>query len=410
MINLRDVARELNDAPVADPTPVASVYRRANALRRRARLVRAGTGALAVGAAVVIAVAVISTQHRDKGVGTTPATQPTSSAALGWPSDFVSTRLDPSGRSIVIAASDAHTGAIVKTIAEIRASVGTNVTGTAIAPDGHVWVTINRGPGSGSGVNGGDPQPHSCSSEVRDYDPSNGKFTTVLRGGDDDLISDAQPSRSGESVAYTYSGCATSYFDNSIQVKNLATGAVVTIGASLPRCHLIEDPRWTQDGTGLVFSYAPASTGDYSGPNGSCSEVVAGTIVRVSAEHSQSGVEGSTATADPGCSINAVTVTNGGYAALEHCGTTDFINGPVKLLRYDADLRPVTRVSIGDCENGASVAGTTKSSDVIISMYQFCGGDATPGPTTNVFVDDKNGVHGLLSISGGSTALDHLSY
>jgi hypothetical protein len=412
MIDLHDVARELNDDPVAEPTPVDTIYRRAATLRRRSLIVRLGSGALAVGAVVVVTIAIVGTRNSDDRINTgpPPASQPPSVSAIGWPSTFVSTRPAPGGNGFVVAVSDARTGALLKTIAEIPSAGGTNVTGTAITRDGHVWVTLNRGPSMTGHIAGGGPIARTCSSEVRDYDPKNGTYTTVLRGGDNELISDVQPNPTDDRVAYTHSGCATYYFDASVQVKNLRTGDVVTIGAGLPRCHFIQNPRWTQNGTGLVFSYAKASTPHYDGPNGTCSDLKAGAIVVVSAQRSQPGVDGSTTPADPGCSINAATVTDDGYAALEQCGTSSFIIGPVRLLRYDGDLRPLSRVSLGRCQNGASIAGTTKSSDVVISMYQFCGANALPPPATNVFVAGNAGVRKILAIPGGDTALDHLSY
>jgi hypothetical protein len=42
-------------------------------------------------------------------------------------------------------------------------------------------------------------------------------------------------------------------------------------------------------------------------------------------------------------------------------------------------------------------------------MYQYCGGPATPEPTTNVFVDSKAGLRKLLSIPGGDLAVGSLS-
>jgi hypothetical protein len=412
MINLHDIARELNEDPVVEPTPVETLYRRAATLKRRSLMARVGSGALAVGAVVIVAFALAATRSNDDRVVTEsrPAPQPKQPAsAIGWPTDFVSTRLAPDHNGVIVAVSDARTGALRKTITEIRSSDGTNVTGTAITSDGHVWVTLTRGPKLGSGVAGGDPQAHTCASEVRDYNPGNGRFTTVLRGGDDELISDAQPSPTGDRVAYLHSGCATYFFDNSVQVKNLANGSVVDIGANLPRCHLIDDPRWTKDGSAIAFIYAPAAAPDYSGPEGTCGDIGPASIRLVSAQTSATSVNGEVSP-DAGCSLDAVSVSGTGYAGIEHCGPPSFISGAVRLVRYDSELRPLSRVALGTCEDGASIAGTSRSSDVIVSMYQFCGGNALPPPTTNVFVDGDAGLRRLLAIPGGETAIDHVSF
>jgi hypothetical protein len=409
MINLHDVARELNDEPVVEPTPVETLYRRAATLRRRSLLVRAGTGALAVGAAAVIAIAVISAVNNDNGVGTTPATQPkVSVSAIGWPTSFVSTRVDPNGRGVAVDVSNVRTGAVLKTIADISTTDGTSVTGTAITAHGHVWVTLNRGPTMVGRIAGGDPKPHTCASEVRDYDPKNGRYTTVLRGGDDELLSDVQPSPTDDRVAYLHSGCATYYFDNAVQVMDLTTGHVEDVSPSdLPRCHLIDDPRWSKDGSAVAYVYGYATTENYTGPNGTCSEV-GPAIVQVDAVAPGGDSARSKLAA---CSTSALAVSGDGYTAIERCGPApSFVSGYVHLVRYDSRLRAISAVALGRCENGASIAGTPKSSDVVISMYQFCGGNALPPPATNVFVASNAGVRKILAVPGGETALDHLSY
>ena len=77
-------------------------------------------------------------------------------------------------------------------------------------------------------------------------------------GGDDLAARGVQPSPTGDRIAYLHSGCAASYFDNSLEVKDLTTDAVVSIGARLPRCHILTTPRWSLDGAKLAILYGAA--------------------------------------------------------------------------------------------------------------------------------------------------------
>ncbi|MDQ1535037.1 MAG: hypothetical protein QOF28_2798, partial [Actinomycetota bacterium] len=162
------------------------------------------------------------------------------------------------------------------------------------------------------------------------------------------------------------------------------------------------------DGNHLVFAYAKAITPRYDGPQGTCSEPGPAAITVVSARRSQPGVGGSASPAASACSMNAVAATKDGYAGIEQCGNANIVRGPVRLVRYDAALRPLGHESLGQCGDGASIGGTVRSSDLVISTYQYCSG--TGEPTTRVFLSTGAGIRRLLSLPGGTTAIDHITF
>ncbi len=304
---------------------------------------------------------------------------------------------------------DALTGRVLRTLFSAPAGAS-NISGTAIGPSGDVWITVNTGPRLIGHIDGGGPIAHTCTSTVYRVDPRTGTRTTVLRGTDDELITDAQPSPTGDRIAYLHSGCATSYFNNSLVVKDLASGHVVEIGAGLPRCHLLYGPRWTADGDHLAVVYGKAGTTNYSGPQGTCSESGPNALVVVSARLSSPGIAGATAATTPGCAVSAATVTKSGFAAVEHCGAPLFIGGPVRLVRYDAALHVTATTALGQCENGSSIGGDTRTDTVIVSTYQFCPSDTRLDPVTKVFVDTVSKPRQLLALPGGYTAVDRIAF
>jgi hypothetical protein len=397
--------------PRADSIKLTNVRRRGQRLKRA----RAATRGLILALiAVACGAAVMTVAGRDdqapivSSESTTTRTGQTSAR----PDTFVSVRTVPtgSGASTIVAISDARTGKVLRTLLTEPASSGTQVSGTAIAPTGDVWITLNRGPSMGGHVAGGDPHPHSCMSTLVRINPRTLKQSSESLGNNNELVSDMQPSPTGDRIAYLHAGCATSYFDNSLRIKDLTSGRVVSIGAGLPRCHVLANPRWTLDGRNLAFLYGAAIGPTYTGALGTCSEWGPSHLVVASAQRSQRGADGSTAPADPGCEVNALAVTSDGYAGVEHCGSSFYISGPARLIRYDRALKPASRSPLGQCENGASIAGNRSSAAVIISTYQFCGGNNVPEPTTKVFADSGPGPRQLASIPGGYTAVDHIAY
>jgi hypothetical protein len=376
--------------------------------RRRGGPVVAVIAAVCVVAVIAVSVAAISATDRGSHAPVATGRGSHSPASVAAPTTFVSSRFGSGGRTLIVL-SDARTGAVVKTLLSVPSVPGTSVSGTAIAPNGEVWVTLNTGPACTSNGNGCGPKPHSCSSTVIAVSIQTGTERTVLRGGDDELITDVQPSPTGDRIAYLHSGCVTSFFDNSLRIRNHGNGRVVSIGDALPRCHLLFQPRWTADGKHLAVVYAEASTPNYQGGQGTCSQPKAATLVVVSAEASQPRVEGPAAPLDAGCEVDAIAVTEDGYAGIEHCGAI-YISGPVRLVRYTRDLRPTTHALLGQCEDGASLAGNVHTDTVIASTYQFCNPPDTTPPTTKVFLATSSHLQLLLALPGGATEVDHIAF
>jgi hypothetical protein len=403
-------AQPLLESPLMERTPIVELRRRAQ--RRRIR--RAAGTTVVVIACLAVAGVVIGSRTNSSGpiagVSTTTRGSTPPRPAIGAPQTFVSTRVSESGDGVQVAISDARSGNVLKTLLTIPSTNGTSVSGTAIAPSGDVWVTVNSGPKMLGHVAGGDPQPHTCLSKVLRIDPRTGVAHTVLQGGDNELILDAQPSPTGNRVAYLHSGCATSFFDYSIRIKDLSSGHVVSIGADLPRCHFMFSPRWTVDGRNLAIVYAEASTRAFNGAQGTCSQPKAAQLALVSADRSQNGIAAVLALNGQGCEVNAVAVTKQGYAAVEHCGREQFINGPTRLVRYDRILKRVSAAPLGRCEDGASLGGDPASESLIVSTYQFCAGGIGAQPTTKLFADTGRGPSQLAAIPGGYTAVEYIAY
>jgi hypothetical protein len=365
---------------------------------------------LLVGIAL-IALAACSTPERGAAPKAALPARVETAVRPGWPTSFVSERTQPDGRTIV-GVSDTSTGKLRRTLYVSR---GGSVSGTAITPTGDVWITINRGPTMLGHVMGGNPQPRSCASTVIEVSPKTGATHVVLRGGNDELIADAQPSPAGDRVAYLHSGCATSYFDNSVQIRDRRSGRVITIGARLPRCHLLFQPRWTADGRHLAVLYGPASTSDFRGAPGTCSQPRASHLVVLSAQQGSSGVAGNIAPVDERCSVNAIAITRRGFAAVEQCSNGRypepvFIDGATRLLRYSPTLRILARSALGQCEDGASMAGQRSTDEVVISTYQYCGGYSNIQPVTKVVVASDDRTHQLVAVPGGQLSFDDISY
>jgi len=338
------------------------------------------------------------------------ATQPPLTAPSQPPSTFVSVRIGfddrqrpcnegskgPCHDAVVL--SDPNTGQILKVIHDLPWD-GMQVSGLALARDGRLWVSLGSGPACTSGVAGCGPRPYTCRSRVLELDLVRGTTKSILRGGDDELIAAAEPSPTGRSVAYLHSGCATSYFNDSIRIEDLDTGRTESIAAALPRCHGLGPPHWTADARHLVFTYSAASDGLYSGAAGTCSMPEPSVIETVDATRSQPKVTGSAVAADPDCEISDARPMKSGYLALESCGGQNF-DGPLRILRFDAGLRITSRRSIGRCGSG-EVSLDRAMQHALITTYQYCGGLRTADPITRVFVE-KNGDPKLtFSVPGG---------
>jgi hypothetical protein len=411
MDELRHRAQALVDHPPVPPTPVVELRRRAR--RRRAR--HNITAAVATVAAIVCVAAVvarIADGRTPSHVQVEPTTPTTLFAGpVGWPDTFVSTRVGESATgasTYAVAISDARTGRALRTLYALP-SDGSRVSGTAIGPDGNIWITVNRGPKMLGHTADGNPQPHTCASTVMTVDPRTGANQTVFTGGDDELLTDAQPGPDGHRVAYLHGGCAAARTVERLEVRQLDSGQVTDLHVSSTPCNSLFEPRWTADGRDLAFGQAD--------PGQDCNTPAAAKLAVVSAAPVPPTTPALSVAAAPNCSVAAVTTTADGFASVEQCRAPNsqfpepiFIDGPVQLVRYDRHLEPISRVSLGQCDDGASIAGTPRSSTVIVSNYQFCAATGASSPANKLFIDDATGLRLITTIDLGETAIDQLSF
>jgi hypothetical protein len=399
MDELRRRAQPLLDEPPVAPLPIGELHRRAS--RRRTR--RAVASVVVVGAAVALSVALVVSTHTSSServavVPTTLGATTTTTLPLpgvGVPTRFVSLRDDTDAHEY-LEISDARTGVVVKTLWRVPGD-GSYVTGTAVGPNGRIWVTLNRGPKRRDPqADGGVPLPHTCSSLLVQIDPRTGTVQTLLYGGDNELIEEIDPSPTGDRIAYSHSGCLPDSA-SSLQVKELATGRVETIDTAAAKCPRYGGgPRWSLNGDALVFRCSGTHSAQIS-------------IVPVGASASE--VRATTAPETPTCDIDSFTVTRDGYAAIENCGNGYVMPGSGRLVRYDPSLQFVSRQVIGQCVNGDSIGGDAHSQAVLISAYMFCSATAKE-PFTRLFTDTGQGLRhpALVSIAGGYPTIAEIAF
>jgi hypothetical protein len=322
------------------------------------------------------------------------------------PGQFVSLRLassagqssGPSG-SLDVALSDVRTGAVVRRLLPATTSTGMSVSGLALDRAGDLWITYSKGPDYAGDTASGDPQPHTCASQIDVVHAGTGRVTVFLRTGNNTLISDARPSPDGTELVYTESACIA-YFDSYLRVTDLRTSRSWTIAQALPACHLLTGPAWSADARTLLVDYGPDSQpgGPVQGP---CPQWWAGRLVRVDAGVAQSGLSGTSIRADPGCQTDAVAGdADGGMLAVEECGTApEYLNGPADLLVLDNSSRAVRRFPLGDCADGSGIAVDQAGTSALISAYMNCGPGGS-GPVTRLWEYADGRLRPVTSISG----------
>jgi hypothetical protein len=325
--------------------------------------------------------------------------------AVGAPDTFVADRFPPGqhGKQAVTISS-ATTGRILSVLLPDPWE-GMAVNSTAVAT-GLVWVSLWRGPACSGDVAGCGPRPNSCASEVLRINPTSGASTVVLRGGPNELISDAHPNPQGGRLAYLASSCARSFGGGHVVIEDLADGHRWSIGAGLPVCHYLGSLAWTPSGSALVAVYGPSPLHAGQGANygyGTCVGGPANRVAVVPASHGARGLPGSRAEADPGCQIEAVAPAASGYVAIEACGGPGFLDGKAYLLTYGPRLAIRTRTPIGACLDGAELAASHNSQHLLGNSYQYCN---PPGTLSQdiAFVETTNGPKTIIDERHTDTA------
>lgn len=346
-------------------------------------------------------------------VSTTPTT-PLPFAADEGPSRFVSVRNQVGqGGSQAVAVSDADTGRVERVVLPDPWE-GMAVNSTAVDATGHVWVTLAAGPRCSSNVAGCGPVPDSCSGEVMKIAPATGRRTPVLTAAAHELIGDAQPSPDGRLLAYLDGACDRSYFNQHIEIRDLSTSRSWSIGGSLEACHSLGSISWTRDSTALVVFYGPSALepgGNDSWGYGTCVQNDPNEVAVVPALAAAGDLSGTTTAVDPGCQAEAVTATAGGYAAIEACGTPNFLTGPAYLLTLSGAAHISSRMLIGACVNGAELRTDASGTDLIGTSYQFCNPPGTSPPRTVAFTYRLGRVRDIIDApNGGSNSVTAVSW
>jgi hypothetical protein len=248
-----------------------------------------------------------------------------------------------------------------------------------VGPDGDVWLTLASGPRYRSGVAGGDPAPDSCSGRVVRFDPSTQTTATVLTLPSSMLVSDAVPSPSGRLVVMPGGGCSTSFFNEQLVVRDLATGKQWAIGADAPPCHALFGAAWSADSTQLVFPYGPSilSAHTHFVPAGTCDAPRFSRLVVVSALHASSVASRKLIKADHSCSYMAATFDRTGIAAIEGCTRghppgepNDPTVGDAYLVQLNSRRHIVLRLPLARGFNDGDIATNPQTGTVLVSEYQ----------------------------------------
>ena len=277
----------------------------------------------------------------------------------------------------------------------------------ALDPAG-LLVTYSRGPACTSGVAGCGPQAGTCASEIDRFDVESRSWTRLVKGGSDQLIGNARLSPNGRFIAYSESPCVPSYFNDHLRVLDLVNWSSWTIGAGLPRCHDLWLQGWTLDSASLLVDYAPAKRPDYHGADGICPESGKQHLEVVDALSGQDGVHGRAAPTHRGCQLQSAAAARSGLVAVEACGSDDFLNGPVRLIRFNAQLHRSGRVRLGRCTDGNEVAANRAGTRWLISAYLYCGDPAHP--VTKVWAFDGQHVRHIVTRVGGDLTYSSVAW
>ena len=284
---------------------------------------------------------------------------------------------------------------------------GMTLGAASLDPDG-LLVSYSSGPACTSGVAGCGPKDGTCSSEIDRYDVQAGTFTRLVRAGSRRLVGNARLSPDGRYLAYAESPCVPSYFNDHLRVLDLRSWTSWTIGADLPRCHGLGLQEWTLDSAHLLVDYAPARDPDYHGADGICPESGKQHLKVVNALTSQPGVRGLTAPTHPGCELQSAAPAGSGVLAVEACGSDDYLNGKVRLVRFDAQLHRTGRAFLGRCTDGNEVAANRTGTRWLVSAYLYCGDPADP--KTKVWVYNGRDLRHVRTQIGGDLTYSDLAW
>jgi hypothetical protein len=292
--------------------------------------------------------------------------------------------LDPSSTFLIVAgrhqgrpvleSRSLSTGRPTARLAEMGEGDGARVLGLGTT----LWQTRSVGPRERDDTAGGDPEPNSCEGDVVRVNLSTGTETTVQTFPSSTLVSDAVPSPDEGEVVFEVAPCARSYFNQHLLVENHDTGRSWTIGADARVCHLISTPSWSENGTGLAFTFAPSDPAVHVGKRdgyGICGAPLAGEIAVLSATHPVALSSARIIKAPRGCSYLSVVFDPKGVVAAEACehgappgfAVPGNYNGDAYVVQLSAGGRILRRVAMKPDPNPATLARNPRGGPVLVT-------------------------------------------
>ncbi len=254
-----------------------------------------------------------------------------------------------------------------------------SVSDPGVSRDASLWMAVSTGPRYRSNVAGGDPAPDSCTGTVMRFNPVRRTNVTALRIPRSELVTDAVPRGDGRQLATLEGGCASSFFNQHIVVRDLRAHRRWSIAADAAPCHALSRPAWSPDGSELVFAYGASTLPPHSKyvPDSICTEprpsdlavVAAGRPTRISAW--------TLIPPSAGCSFQSAAFDSQGIVAIEGCsrgappaaaGNTDL--GDAYLVQLDKGDRMVRRLALKRGSDIGTVASDPRSGTVLVSENQ----------------------------------------
>jgi hypothetical protein len=324
-------------------------------------------------------------------VGGPPALTVTATGRVGpRPGTFVAQWA--SGGFTGVEQFSARSGRPIGPVASVPSSA--DASGPVRAEDGALWLTVTTGPDYRNDTAGGDPAPDSCDGEVERLDPRTSATQVELAAPRSILIGEAVPSPDGRRIAFLAGGCAASYFDAHIVVRDLTSRRQLSIGAAAARCHAVSAVSWSPDGSRLVFAYAPANpAAGPPPPQGTCTEPEAGELAVVPASRPTAQISRADLTpARSGCEYDSAVFDSLGVAAIETCGPPGYL-GSAHVVQLDRRMRRQGSATLVPGADGATISIDPRTGQMLISEYEIPQDTPSGQPENDIWTFDGRRVH-----------------
>ena len=281
------------------------------------------------------------------------------------------------GKRTVLEEFSLKDGQRLGALATVPTGLGIGVADPHSDSRGEVWMTTRSGPRCTSGISGCGPAPNSCSGTAVRFDPARHSSTTELTFPGSMLVTDTVPSPRGHHVVMSAGGCATSFFNQHLVLRDLRSGRQWTIGADAAPCHALGEPAWSPDGAKLVFPYGPSVLAPHTRVSaGTCQAPRFNRLAVVPAGRSSRTTTWKLIKAEHGCSYQTATFDRWGIAAIEGCvqgephGEYSVNGGNAYLIQLNAHHQVVLRLALARGYNAGDIANDPRTGTVLVSEYQ----------------------------------------